>query len=88
MTAERDPPYELPLIFISAVFVPLPDMPEWGRRLAPISPLSYAADLIRIGMGGAGYFSPLLDGSALLAFSCVLMFVAHRLHRRAQRAGR
>lgn len=78
----------LPLIFISGVFVPLPDMPEWGRRLAPISPLSYAADLIRIGTGGDGYFPPLLDGGALLAFSFVLMFFAHRLHRRAQRAGR
>jgi ABC-2 type transport system permease protein len=77
----------LPLIFISGVFVPLPDMPEWGQRFAPISPLSYAADLIRIGMGGNGYFPPWLDVSALVAFACALMFFAHRLHRRAQRAG-
>jgi ABC-2 type transport system permease protein len=77
----------LPLIFISGVFVPLPDMPEWGRRVAPLSPLSYAADLIRIGMGGYGYFATWLDVSALVAFACALMFSAHHLHRRAQRAG-
>ena len=77
----------LPMIFISGVFVPLPDMPEWGRRVAPLSPLSYAADLIRIGLGGNGYFPPWLDVSALAAFACALMFFAHRLHRRAQRAG-
>jgi ABC-2 type transport system permease protein len=77
----------LPLIFISGVFVPLPDMPEWGQRFAPISPLSYAADLIRIGMGGNGYFPPWLDVSTLVVFACALMFCAHLLHRRAQRAG-
>lgn len=76
----------LPLIFISGVFVPLPEMPEWGRNIAPLSPLSYAADLIRIGMGGTGYFPPWLDVSALIAFACALLFFAHRLHRRAQRA--
>jgi len=77
----------LPMIFISGVFVPLSGMPEWGRRVAPLSPLSYAADLIRIGMGGTGYFPPWLDVSALAAFACALMLFAHRLHRRAQRAG-
>jgi ABC-2 type transport system permease protein len=77
----------LPLIFISGVFVPLPDMPEWGRRVAPLSPLSYATDLIRTGMGGRGYFPTWLDASALVVFACVLMFCAHRLHRRAQLAG-
>ena len=74
----------LPLIFISGVFIPLAEMPEWGQRLAPLSPLSYAADLIRIGMGGTGYFPVILDVSALLAFAAGLLFLAHVLHRRAQ----
>jgi ABC-2 type transport system permease protein len=74
----------LPLIFISGVFIPLAEMPEWGQRLAPLSPLSYAADLIRIGMGGAGYFPVLLDVSALLLFAVSLLVLAHLLHHRAQ----
>jgi ABC-2 type transport system permease protein len=74
----------LPLIFISGVFLPFAEMPAWGQRLAPISPLSYAADLIRVGLGGPAYFSVVLDVVALLAFSGVLLLLAHRLHRRAQ----
>jgi ABC-2 type transport system permease protein len=74
----------LPLIFISGVFLPLDEMPAWGQRLAPLSPLSYAADLIRVGMGAPAYFSVMHDVIALLGFSGVLMLIAHRLHRRAQ----
>lgn len=74
----------LPLIFISGVFIPLSEMPAWGQRLAPLSPLSYAADLIRVGMGGASYFSLVLDVAALLVFSCGLLLLAHILHRRSQ----
>ena len=51
---------------------------------APLSPLSYAADLIRIGLGGTGYFPVILDVSALLAFATGLLFLAHLLHHRAQ----
>jgi hypothetical protein len=74
----------LPLIFISGVFLPLAETPAWGQRLAPLSPLSYAADLIRIGMGTPAYFSVIHDVVTLLTFSGVLMLIAHRLHRRAQ----
>ncbi len=74
----------LPLIFISGVFLPFSEMPGWGQRLAPLSPLSYAADLIRAGMGGSSYFPILLDVVALVAFSAGLLVLAYRLHRRAQ----
>ena len=46
----------LPLIFVSGVFVPHAEMPSWGQWLAPLSPLSYAADLIWVGFGQAAYF--------------------------------
>jgi ABC-2 type transport system permease protein len=74
----------LPLIFISGVFVPLHEMPIWGQRLAPLSPLSYAADLIRVGMGGPNFFPIGFDVSALALFAVALIAVAHRLHRRSQ----
>ena len=50
----------LPLIFISGVFVPHAEMPPWGQWLSPLSPLSYSADLIRVGFGG----DALLPGAA------------------------
>ena len=70
----------LPLIFISGVFVPIHDMPTWARCLAPISPLSYSADLIRGGFGQAHYFGPWADVGALLAFSAVFLVLARRWH--------
>lgn len=78
----------LPLIFVSGVFVPLHDMPIWGQRLAPLSPLSYSADLIRIGFGGPAYFSIATDILALVLFAGALLALAHKLHRRSQAKAR
>jgi ABC-2 type transport system permease protein len=47
----------LPVIFVSGVFVPVAEMPAWGRWLAPLSPLTYSADLIRGGFGEPNYFA-------------------------------
>lgn len=78
----------LPLIFVSGVFVPLPDMPTWGQWLAPFSPLSYAADLIRIGFGEPGHWSPIVDTLILAGFAGAFVFVALRLHERTRRRTR
>lgn len=74
----------LPLIFISGVFVPHHQMPQWGQWLSPVSPLSYCADLIRVGFGGTAYFSVTVDVLALAAFSAAFMVGAHFFHRRSQ----
>jgi ABC-2 type transport system permease protein len=70
----------LPLIFISGVFVPHADMPAWGRWLSPLSPLSYCADLVRVGFGGVSYFTPLLDMLALLGFTATFIAGAQYFH--------
>lgn len=72
----------LPLIFVSGVFVPLGEMPAWGQWLAPLSSLSYAADLIRIGFGEPGYWSQSVDVLILIAFAVVFVMLATALHRR------
>ncbi|MGZ5223573.1 MAG: ABC transporter permease [Burkholderiales bacterium] len=59
----------LPIIFVSGIFVPFSQMPTWGRALAPLSPLSYSADLVRVGLGEARYFALWLDAAALIAYS-------------------
>jgi len=74
----------LPIIFVSGVFIPLAQMPAWGRWLAPLSPLSYSADLIRVGFGETGYFSFWADVAALSGFTVVFLWAAHLLHRRTR----
>jgi ABC-2 type transport system permease protein len=74
----------LPLIFVSGVFVPHAQMPRWGQWLSPLSPLSYCADLIRVGFGANAYFSVPADVLALAGFSGVFMAAAHFFHRRTR----
>jgi ABC-2 type transport system permease protein len=74
----------LPLIFVSGVFIPLAQMPAWGRWLAPFSPLSYCADLIRAGFGEVHYWSTITDILALSAFIMGFMLLAARWHRRTR----
>ncbi|MDO9597089.1 MAG: ABC transporter permease [Azoarcus sp.] len=74
----------LPLIFVSGVFVPHEQMPSWGQWLSPLSPLSYCADLIRVGFGGNAYFSVTIDVLALVGFSLAFMGAAHYFHRRTR----
>jgi ABC-2 type transport system permease protein len=78
----------LPLIFVSGVFVPHAQMPAWGQWLAPFSPLSYAADLIRLGFGEGAYFGAAADVAALTLFAVLLLAAARLLHARAQARGR
>jgi len=74
----------LPLIFVSGVFVPLAEMPAWGQWLSPLSPLSYCADMIRVGFGGTPYFSVLLDITALLGFTIASIVVAKFFHKKTR----
>lgn len=74
----------LPLIFVSGVFLPIDKMPKWGQWLAPFSPLSYCADLIRGSFGQTHYFSVHLDIMALLFFATGFLFLARLLHKRAR----
>jgi ABC-2 type transport system permease protein len=74
----------LPLIFVSGVFVPHAQMPHWGQWLSPFSPLSYCADLIRVGFGSASYFGVTTDGLALAGISTAFAVAAHFFHRRSR----
>jgi ABC-2 type transport system permease protein len=74
----------LPLIFVSGVFVPHAQMPQWGQWLSPLSPLSYCADLIRVGFGGPSYFGVAADVVALAGFIVSFTAAAHFFHRRTR----
>jgi hypothetical protein len=76
-----------PLLFVSGIFVPIPQMPSWARWIAPISPLSYAGDLIRVGFGQSGYFPLWLSPLVLIIFPAALMWGAYKFHRRWRSKG-
>ena len=77
----------LPLLFVSGVFVPIAAMPGWARVLSPLSPLSYAVDLIRRGFGQVGAFPAGLDAVALALLTCAMFMGACRFHRRWRAKG-
>jgi len=77
----------LPLLFLSGIFVPLDQMPVWVRWIAPISPLSYANDLIRGGFGQPAYFPTWHSLLMLPAFTFALTMVAFKFHRQWRARG-
>ncbi len=72
----------LPLIFISGVFIPISSMPEIGKEIALISPLTYGNDMIEYSYTGVSLFSPLLDIAVLVIFILVFQIVANRLYKK------
>jgi len=74
----------MPLIFISGVLMPLSEMPGWSRALAPLSPLSYCGDVIRVAFGAEPYFPLWVDALALAAFTALFLLVARSFHRWAR----
>jgi ABC-2 type transport system permease protein len=77
----------LPLLFVSGVFLPIAQMPGWARWVSPVSPLSYAGDLIRSGFGQAAYFPHWLSPVVLAAFTAILFWGACRFHARWRAKG-
>ena len=77
----------LPLLFVSGIFLPISDMPFWARWIAPVSPLSNAGDLIRLGFGQEAYFPAWLSPLILIGFTSVLLCGAYKFHRRWRARG-
>ena len=77
----------LPLLFVSGIFLPIERMPAWARWIAPVSPLSYAGDMIRRGFGQQAYFPPWLSPLMLVVFTALFFCGACAFHRRWQAKG-
>lgn len=71
----------------SGVFLPIDRMPAWARWIAPLSPLSYAGDMLRGGFGQAAYFPGWLSPLVLCALTAVLFAAATAVHRRWRAKG-
>ena len=73
---------KFPVVFISGIFIPLDELPAWGRAISYVSPLTYFTDIARRCIQGQGYLPVAVDLLALLAFVILLLTVAVRFHRR------
>jgi ABC-2 type transport system permease protein len=71
---------KFPLVFISGVFIPIEELPFWGRALASISPLTYFTDLARYSIQGTSYYPVAVDILALIGFTAGFLFVAIKIH--------
>ncbi len=70
----------LPLLFVSGIFVPIRQMPDWARWIAPLSPLSYASDLIRTAFGRPSFFSIWLSLLMLVLFTLLFFMASCKFH--------
>jgi ABC-2 type transport system permease protein len=73
---------KFPLVFISGIFIPVEQLPQWGRAIASISPLTYFTDMVRQLFLSRGFYPLALDFLALVAFTAIFAFVAIKLHEK------
>ncbi len=61
--------FRFPTLFLSGIFLPLEAFPAWLLPLAMLSPLTHAAELLRLGVSGTCYFaSPWIPVAVLSAY--------------------
>ena len=73
---------KFPLVFISGVFVPIEQLPDWGKIVASASPLTYFTDLARYAIDGMSNYSVLVDLAVLTAFTLVFLIISVKLHEK------
>jgi ABC-2 type transport system permease protein len=73
---------KFPLVFISGIFIPIAELPDWGRIVSSFSPLTYFTDLATSSIQGYSYYPYLLDLAAVLIFAVIFLVSAVKLHER------
>jgi ABC-2 type transport system permease protein len=73
---------KFPLVFISGIFIPLENMPFWGKSIASFSPLTYFTDLTRYSLGNGSYYSILLDFAVIILFTVIFFTLAVKIHKK------
>lgn len=72
---------KFPIVFISGIFIPLAQLPAWGRGIAYISPLTYFTDIARHCIQGHSYLPVTVDLLALAGFTVLFITLAMKLHQ-------
>jgi len=73
---------KFPLIFISGVFMPIEQMPVWGKMIASFSPLTYFTDIAKHLILHRGYYPLLLDFAMIPIFTAIFLIASVRVHER------
>jgi ABC-2 type transport system permease protein len=73
---------KFPLVFISGIFIPIEELPDWGRIISSFSPLTYFTDLARSSLQGYSSYPYWLDIVAVVVFAIVFLISAVKLHER------
>ncbi len=73
---------KFPVVFISGIFIPLDELPAWGRAVSYISPLTYFTDIARYCIQRKAHLPVYIDFLALLAYTTLFLIVAMKFHRR------
>ncbi|MCM1987412.1 ABC transporter permease [Methanococcoides seepicolus] len=76
-----------PLIFISGIFIPLPELSGFGKLLSYISPLTYLVDIFHASLNGTSFFPLTIDLLVLIVFTCSFLLIASLFHKRNMRKG-
>jgi ABC-2 type transport system permease protein len=72
---------KFPLVFISGIFIPIEELPAWGKILSSISPLTYFTDLARYSIQGINYYPIELDLLLLMIFAVGFLVIAIKIHQ-------
>jgi ABC-2 type transport system permease protein len=73
---------KFPLVFISGIFIPIAELPDWGRIVSSFSPLTYFTDLATSSIQGHSYYPYWMDLAAVVLFSAIFLVSAVKLHER------
>jgi ABC-2 type transport system permease protein len=73
---------KFPLVFISGIFIPIQELPDWGKIVSSFSPLTYFTDLARSSIQGYSYYPYWLDLAAVVLFAAIFLVSAVKLHER------
>jgi ABC-2 type transport system permease protein len=71
---------KFPLVFISGIFIPIEQLPVWGKTISSISPLTYFTDLTKYAIQGNSYYPIELNILVLIAFTVAFLFAAIKIH--------
>jgi ABC-2 type transport system permease protein len=71
---------KFPLVFISGIFIPLEELPVWGKTVSSISPLTYFTDLAKYSIQGNSYYPIELNILVLIGFTIAFLVLAIKIH--------
>jgi len=75
----------IPLLFISGVFIPVDQLPDWGQTVSFLSPLTHTVELVRFSFGSTPHFGIIPNFFMLLLYCFVFLYVGIRFHIMTQK---